>query len=270
MAVKGTAVVTWQEELAKQAAAAASGEPPLSQFLSFRGGQLTYNEAPIPGNKLEVIVLDSAFENAWYPWAFDPNKPKSPACYAVGRVQTELAPREDEEEGWVVEDRQSDVCATCDKNEWGSDPDGGKGKACKNQRRLSLIDANVLKTGPEGIAAASIVYARLPVTSVKLYSSYIIQIANVVKRPPYGVISELSVVPDPRSQFLIKWSYIAEIPDAAILALMEKNKALVAANSLIFPYPPNVEEPPPPPNPRVKIDPRMGARNGGKKAGKLG
>ena len=255
MAQKGTQVVSWKEELAKQAAAAASGEPPLSQFLSFRGGQLTFNEATIPGNKLEVIILDSAFENAWYPWAFDPDNPKSPACYAIGRAQTELVPHDD------AEDKQSESCGTCEKNEWGSDPDGGKGKACKNQRRIALIDAGVLKAGPEGIMAANIVYARLPVTSVKLYSGYVIQISNVVKRPPWGVISELSVVPDPRSQFLVKWSYTAEVPDAAILAIMEKQKGL--ADQIMFPYPPNQEEPAPPAK-AGKVEPRLGARNAGK------
>jgi hypothetical protein len=241
-AVKGkTQVVAWQEKLAEEAAAAASGESVSSEFVSFRGGQLSFNGNLIPGNKMNVIVLDSAYEHAWYPGAFDPNNPRSPACYSMGRIESELVPVEDAEDRQGGEDGG---CATCPLNAWGSDPDGGKGKACKNVRRIVLMDAEALKNGEAGIAAANTVMAKLPVTSGKNYSAFVIQIANVTKRPPYGVIAELSLVPDARTQFQVKWSFVDMVPDALIPAIMDKKASL--GDTVLYTYPPNEEAAPAP------------------------
>lgn len=232
-AAPGTSLVKWQDQLAKEAAAVAEQEKSESQFLSFRGGILAYGENPIPGNKLKVVVMDSAYEHAWYPGAFDPNNPVSPSCWAAGRVESELAPTDD------VDDKQNADCASCELNKWGSDPDGGRGKACKNIRRLSLMDATVLDAGPDGIMAATVVNAKLPVTSGKFYSSFAVQIANVVKRPPHGVIAEISVVPDPRYQFLVKWAFVEVVPDELIPAIMAKRDTL--KDDILYDYPSNAE-----------------------------
>jgi hypothetical protein len=37
---------------------------------------------------------------------------------------------------------QSDLCKTCEHNQWGS-ADKGRGKACQNRRRLTMIPAGV-------------------------------------------------------------------------------------------------------------------------------
>lgn len=229
----GTAVVKWQDQLAQEAAATAEQEAVQSQFLSFRGGILAYNGNPIKDNKLNVIVLDAAYEHAWYPGAFDPNNPKSPDCWAAGRVESELAPIDE------VDNKQSDDCASCSLNEWGSDPDGGKGKACKNIRRLALMSASSLDGGADAIAQANVVMAKLPVTSGKLYSAFAVQIANVTKRPPHGVIAELSVVPDPRYQFTVKWTFVDLIPDELVPAVLAKREAL--KDEILFTYPSNSE-----------------------------
>ena len=58
----GTSVVEWQQKLAQQAAEGAASEKADSEFVSFRGGILTFNGQEIPNNELDVIVLDSAYE----------------------------------------------------------------------------------------------------------------------------------------------------------------------------------------------------------------
>ncbi len=241
MAVKkpGTAVVSWQEQLEKEAVEGAQEESVSTKSISFKSGVLSFDGAPIPGNKINVIVLDWAFAHTWYPNQYDPNRQVSPSCFALGRKESELMAHEDSE------DPQGDSegsCMQCPLNQWGSDPDGGKGKACKNIRRLSLISADTLKQGEKGITAAEAVMAHIPVMSVKNWSAFVVQIANVVKRPPYGVIAELSVVPDQRSQFQVKWTFVDTVPDAMIPALMEKRKAL--GDAILAPYPKNEEEAP--------------------------
>lgn len=236
---QGGAVAPWQEQLANEAAAVAKTEVTGTKTLSFRNGILSYDGTPIQGNVTSLVVLDWAFLHTWYPEAFDPNKSVSPSCWAVGRVENELAPPDD------VEDKQGDadgLCLNCELNEWGSDPDGGKGKACKNLRRLIVMSAEVLKAGPKGISAAEVVTAQLPVTSVKNWSQFVVQIAHVVKRPPYGVISEISVVPDPRTQFQVKWAFVDTVPDEYIPAIMEKRTAL--GDAVLSPFPPNQKDEP--------------------------
>src|SRR5262245_15724490 len=94
-----TAMTNYQEQLEKEAAEAASSEVAQSEFVSFRSGILSFNGQEIPNNELDVIVLDSAYEHAFYGdmvegkpvmWGYDPNIPKSPSCYAFGRVESEL------------------------------------------------------------------------------------------------------------------------------------------------------------------------------------
>ncbi len=249
-----TAVAPWQDKLAQEAAEGAASESAGAEFVSFRGGILSFNGQAIPGNKMNVIVMDSAYEHAWYPNAFDANRPVSPSCYAYGRVESELAPAI--EGDGVPENPQHTDCATCPLNEWGSDPDGGKGKACKNQRRLALIDAGVLAANnPDAIRAATVVFAKLPVTSGKNFSAFVIQIANVTKRPPYGVVAELSVVQDPRTQFQVKWQFVDLIPDGFIPAIMEKRAKM--GEDILFTYPPNEELPQTPPAKTVaKLPPK--------------
>lgn len=245
-----TSVVSWQKKLEEEAVAGAAGEVSQSEFVSFKAGVLTFNGQQIPGNAMEVVVLDSAFEHALYadvdvkgvtPWAYDVNNPRSPSCYAMGRVESELAPAD------KVQAKQSESCSVCRFNEWGSDPAGGKGKACKNVRRLTLMDAGVLQAGEKGIAAATPVFAKLPVTSGKNFSAFVIQIANVTKRPPYGVIAKMSVVPDQRTQFQVKWEFVDMIPDALIPAMMAKKESL--GDDILFDYPENEEPVAPSPSP---------------------
>ncbi len=54
-------------------------------------------------------------------------------------------------------------CATCPFNKYGSDPKGGKGKACKEMRRLFLLE--------EGSNMSSVV--TLPPTSLKVWDRFV-------------------------------------------------------------------------------------------------
>lgn len=241
------AVVQWQKRLEEEAAAGAASESVASEFVSFASGILTFNGQQIANNELDVIVIDAAYEHAFYGdyvdgvaslWPYDADQPKSPNCYAFGRTEDDLAPIQEGDD--APELIVHTDCASCPLNEWKSDPEGGKGKACKNVRRLALMDANVLKANhPDAVKAATVVFAKLPVTSVKNWSAFVIQMANVVKRPPYGVIAKMKVVRDQRTQFQVQWEYVDNVPDELIPAMMEKKDKL--ADSILFTYPKNSE-----------------------------
>jgi hypothetical protein len=206
-------------------------EKPDNKFISFKSGILSYNGNVAPGNKIQVVIVGNCFENQFFPGKYDANKPLSPECYAISHEEDELAP--------IAEDCTkvvSDNCTGCQYNEWESDLEGGKGKACKNARRLAMITAPSLAD----LDNAEVAYARLPVTSVANWSKYVNQIGNVVKRPPWGVITELSVVPDMKTQFKVCFQFVGVIEDdhlEAIHSLYDRVRT-----EILFKYPKNDQD----------------------------
>jgi hypothetical protein len=233
--------VAYDAELAAMAEAYKANEAASAtgQFISFKGGVMTYRGAAVEGNKLDVIILSSIFENVWYEKDFDPNSPAAPQCYAFGKSMDELKPHD------ASSDKQGDangLCAGCWANGWGSDPKGGRGKACRNTRRLAVIPAKPLDV--DAIPKAELAFMKLPVTSVAAYSAHAIQCADVLKKPPFGVVTTIGVVPDAKNQFRVTFTAAAEIKDKGLLvALMQRAKA--AESSIVFPYPEMTEEAPP-------------------------
>lgn len=146
---KGTAVANYDEELAKLAGASTgltdSGGG--GKFFSLRAGVLQFDDAALPGNQMCVIVASWCLENVYYEEAFDADNRTPPTCFAFCKdpdAKDEMTPPDivDEEEDF---ERQSDLCKTCEKNEWGSARQG-RGKACSNRRRLALIPAGTYKS----------------------------------------------------------------------------------------------------------------------------
>ena len=224
---ESTALASWQEELNKLAVETAEAEKPSGNWVSFKNGILSIGGNPMKNNKVEIAVLQSVFENQWYKERFDPNNPTAPHCYALSESDDDLKPHPDSAEP------QSPTCDVCPKNEWGSDPAGGKGKACKNVRRLAMIHKADLSA--EKVPKAEVAVAKLPVTSVRNWATYAHQIANVLKLPPLGVITEMQVEPDAKTQFQVNFSLVDRIEDGAVIqALLNRRRDI---QSLIFaPY----------------------------------
>ncbi len=207
-------LISWNEELAKEAKALASKERPALSQISTRGGVLTYQNQQIPGNKLPCIVIASVFENRYYDKRFDPNKREAPKCFALSPEQKGMTPHPD------VKTKQAETCDACPHYQWGSDPNGGKGKACKAVRRLALLPATAAKDGT--VKTAEIALISIPTMSGKNWANYTNSCAAEFGRPPWAVITEISVVPNPRSQFEVKFQALGILDDSAILADIKK------------------------------------------------
>jgi hypothetical protein len=230
----GTSVISWQEELAKLAVVTAETEKPSGNWVSFKSGVLTINDSVMKGNEVDCVVIHSIFENQLYKGRYDANNPSTPICFAFSETEDDLKPHPDSPEP------QAESCDVCPNNVWGSDPDGGRGKACKNVRRLALVAASDLDA--EKIPKADVVLAKLPVTSVRNWSTYASQIANVLKLPPLAVITKMNVEPDAKTQFQVNFALMDKITDGAIIqALLNKRKD---TTPMIFaPYTKQVEVP---------------------------
>lgn len=231
------ALVNYDEQWAQAASAYAANEP-LSggAFLSTKGGILSFQENPMPGNMVACIVIDSYRENTYYPGKFDADSPLPPTCYAFGRDGAHMGPHPSMQADLNYFRPENMQCEGCPRNEWGS-ADQGRGKACQNRRRLTLLPAGFyvprknsrdfdleLFADPTHFKTAEVAYLKLPVTSVNDWAKYVNQLSASVRRPPFGVVSCISLVPDPKTQFKLHFEMVEMVPDNLASIIMERHR----------------------------------------------
>ena len=209
-----TEIMNIEAQLAALAKASAAAEKPPTSNISFKAGVLAYNGDPVPGNKLDCIIIASTHVNLFYAGKYDPDNLSSPICYAYGDKESDMAPHP------AAAQPQAESCSACPHNQFGS-ADNKKGKACKNSRHLAMIPAS---TKPEDVPTVEVAISKVPVTSVKAYSTYVHKIRTLFNRPPLGVITELSVTPDVKTQFKVNFVQ-KELVDMQIIgALIQKSE----------------------------------------------
>jgi hypothetical protein len=257
----GTAVASWREEAAAAAARAAEVEKNEGggRFFSMKAGQLKFDDVALPGNMMAVVVVGVAHENVYYEAKYDPDNKTPPTCFAFWKETMdhdldEMSPPATVDEEEVFE-RQSDYCKTCPQNEWGS-AETGKGKACSNRRRLAVIPAGAYKsagknkgfdlemfTEAEQFKKSDLAYLKLPVMSVKAYSAFVREVSEQLGKPLWAVFTNVSVVPDDRSQFKVEFELIDEVPDEFMDVIFKRHKE--AMDEVDFPYrPPSDDDAP--------------------------
>lgn len=166
----------------------------MADNLSELGGNLKFDKVKIPsggGLSFEVIdengeakpvselvgvVLDHYPVNAYWEHKFTgENNP--PDCSSMDNTTGIIMV-----DGKTVGTR---ACATCPNNQWGSDPEGGKGKACKNMLRIYLVE--------EGNAFP--VLLTLPPTSTGNWKDYMKRLSGKMKSV-YGSITRVKLEKD--------------------------------------------------------------------------
>lgn len=210
----------FEDQLASMAVDSLKAEQASLQtaFLSTKGGQLSYRGAPVANNKLACVILAAPIERLYYSSRYDPTKIVPPDCFAIAPMSSGMGPNV------ASPQPQNKSCDGCPKNEWGSSLTGGKGKACRETRRLLLIPADSINNAA-GVTAAEVAALRPPVTSLKNYATYVQTIAATLRRPPLAVVTEVSVVPDAKTQFKVMFSMIKVIEDQEVIsALIARSK----------------------------------------------
>ena len=226
--------------MAAAATKQASVERPvgLTKAISTRGGILSIDETPVPGNELDVVVMVAVHENQLFEGPFNPNVPQVPKCYAFGDTEADdpegsMAPHEQAKE---AQGDDNGLCANCWANQMGS-ADVGRGKACKNVRRLAVVTSDALES-PEDLEVAEVRILKVPVMSTKGWATYVrSKLAEEVLRPYYGVVTTIKVVPDAKSQFKITFQFKELINFDGPLYDAMKAKIREITPNLIAPYP---------------------------------
>ena len=145
-------------------------------WLSTKDGKFALGDSKLP-DEIPVIVLGYIFENAAYDSTikWDPKNPQPPICFALDVDEDEMVPHDDSP------DPQHDDCLSCELNEFGSDPDGGNGKACKNRRRLVLMDPD----------DGDLMMVRIPPTGIKNWRQHLKRLNNDHGLPPHGAVTTI-------------------------------------------------------------------------------
>lgn len=227
----GKEVVSWADALALRATIARSQAASTgggSKGIGTAGGEFSIDGSPA-GTVLNVIMLDSVLEHAFYGEKYDPDNRKPPVCFAFGRNEKEMAPHEDSPEP------QCETCASCEWNKFGS-ADTGKGKACKNIVRMMVISEDDL----EDVEASEPRMLKVPVTSVKNWKGYTQGIVDVKNSDPIAVLTEVALHRHPKFQFEMKFRNLGDVDNEVVGLLIDKSDANQSA--LVQPYSPKEEE----------------------------
>lgn len=239
-----TAIIPWDKKFAGYAKAAVEQEKNVgggSQSIKFGPGTITVAGGTVPNGRLECVVLGSCAANTLYEGAYDPDDVQPPVCYAFAVLDADLAPHAD------CQKPQSETCATCEQNMFGSAPPGrgkARGKACGNTRRLGLLLASDVEEA-DGIATAETAMAKVSPTNLKAWAGYVRSLADAYGRPPWAVVTEISSHPDPKTQIRLEFSMVSLIEDDDVLNALEARQAKVQ-DVLQQPYGPPIERPAPP------------------------
>lgn len=221
----GTNVINWEEQMAQQAKAVAKTERASVNRINFKSGVMTYMDNAIPDNTLDCIVVGFVKENVLYTERYKADVVVPPACFALAMPDEPLIPHE------VVAEPFSDRCETCENYKWNTDPGGGRGKACKERRRLAIIPK---PDSLDDIADSEMAIMSIPVMSVKNWANYVNMVAASTARPPWGVVTRVQLVPDAKSQFKVTFNLVDALDSEYLPFIHERID--VAHSALMTPY----------------------------------
>jgi hypothetical protein len=239
---KNTLPVDWEKQMAaaaemyKQMEAATGG----GQFISYKGGTMSFDGAPMKENTIVAVPVEAIFENAFYVHEFDPDDPHPPVCFAFSDSTSTLKPGEDAS---VLplrmkphpdsSDPQSPDCKSCRHAQFGS-ADKGRGKACKNIRKIGWLHSDYLKK-PEAIASAPLAISKVPATSLTAWAAYVKKVSNVLGKAFYAVVCKHVQVPaSGQPGWKLTFEPSSEIPKALLGPVFARH--LQAYAELAVPY----------------------------------
>jgi hypothetical protein len=153
-------------------------DPPSGYMVGLTGKTFTLPDGSANDGPMTCVILDWVSANTYYEAAYNPQNIQPPACFAIAREPGKAVPSDN------ATKKQSDACTGCPKNEWGSDPQGGKGKACKNKRRLLIVPSGATEKTQPWIVTVS-------PTGLKHFDKYVNTLADVGTHP-IQVLTDIS------------------------------------------------------------------------------
>ncbi len=225
----GTEVMDWEDQMRQEARDIAKIERPSVNKISFQSGVMSFMDTALENNQLDCIIIASVWENVYYTEKWKADVVRPPACFALGISEKGEEPVMVAHD--VVKDSPGPICATCEMFKWNSDPEGGRGKACKERRRLAVIPS---PENSDEVKNSDMAVMSIPVLSVKKWANYVNKLEATFQRPPWGMLTNVSLVPDAKSQFRVKFAPI-EVLESSYLPLIHA-RIPSAISALTIPY----------------------------------
>lgn len=155
---------------------------PSSNKISTKGKLFSLPDGKSSPGPLNVVILDFVAVNSFYEGIYNPQNKAPPACFAVGTDLDAMVPSAS------APKPQGMNCNDCIKNSWGSGQ-GGRGKACKNTRRLIVVPPDFTKdTVPMTLYISP--------TGLKGWDAYIRRIVVEHTSRPIDVVTTISFDPN--------------------------------------------------------------------------
>ena len=189
-------LVSWEEKMKELATQQASQETTGSNYISLKGGMMTYMDQPMPNNEMEVVVLGATGEHSYYDEAYDPDRTIPPKCFAVFDLDDEPTSHDDVPADQKQDDNEG--CKTCWAHQFKS-AENGRGRACSVRRRLAVMMAADLSDP----TSADVAMLKLPPTSVGNWSKYVNKLSAQYQRPFFMVTTRIFVTPHPKFQYTV-------------------------------------------------------------------
>ena len=177
-------------------------------YISTKAGMLRFENEQLP-NPMQVVVLGAVRINQYYEGEYDAENPAGPVCFAIDTDGDEGTMRPPE----TLDNPIHDTCEGCPMNAVGSGGRGGKGKACRNSMRLALLPYE----DTEDFSKVAGARLSIPPMSLKQFAPFAKKVVEGLGRPLFSVVTELSVTPDEKSQFLLGFDLVAVINDEDML-----------------------------------------------------
>lgn len=174
------AIVSIQEQLRAQAAAAASKIAPAG------GNKIRYSKGKfvLPNGSeaetLDLVVVDFASMNTYYENGYDKDNIVPPNCFAIHPEPKGMIPSANSP------DKQCDDCGSCPMNAFGS---AGAAKACKNTRLLAVLP-------PDADADTPMWVLSVPPSAIKGFDGYVGSVLRTFQMPPVAVVTTVSLDPN--------------------------------------------------------------------------
>ena len=187
-----------------------------SNKIQLAGKEFTLPDGQKSPGPLEAIILDFVWFMVHYPGVYDSSNPQQPNCFAVGRERPdggELKPHSSVEKPVFTD------CKDCPQNEWKS-AITGKGKACKNQRRLILVP-------PDFDAETDPMTVYVSPGGLKNFDAYVSRLSNEHSILPVQAITAISF--DPNQTYpLLQFKFLGKHEQlAAAWSLRDRSQDLL-------------------------------------------
>ena len=183
-------IVSIQEALRAQVAGLAGRITPATGN-AIRLGQdkkLNLPDGTKTDGPLELVVVDFVSTHNFYAGRFDKDNIVPPDCFAIGTDPKNMVPSPNSP------NPQAKDCQSCAMNQFGSD---GKGKACKNGRKLAVLP-------PDADENTDIWTMNVSPTALKNFDGFVASVARTFGMPPVAVVATVGLseaVEYPQLQF---------------------------------------------------------------------